>query len=684
MKIKALYFIVVFTFLNTIIFSHLHATKLLIANTNQDNEYMFQPFITSAKSVGFDLTYHSLSSLMDTDEKNITSTNYKVAFFIIDSPFIKGLKTSPLSQKILTIIDHFIKSPTSIVGLFFSPNLNASLKQNSSIILTKLLEKEINTSLQNNVPSLINQFFKIPIENRSFAYHKSLGGPKLNGTAFPNIDIELSDSMKTALLPFKKQSKTDIQNLLPLSLYFYNLVNKNHILIGSSSLLTFSGIEENFKLCPTDFDLRKTLHNSIHEWLFEIKKIAEQKSTTQGIDAVNIISAEKPPLPQKISSIGSKKPIILSKKLPRKIPWMDFVDVFQDPDKKNEQQQLVEYIFISEADALWIRFNPNEYYSEMGIKKDNKEKFFNSINSFTKLLIAEASIKNIKVPKILVGFEISNNCNNKNNLNYKRKNGLDAYNAYGLSYKNYEGTNNEYGCINPLDKSFWKNEIVKPFESFVINWQKFSNGIELSGVILDLEMYSSQPCGFLSTMGFHESIRSKFEKVSAKNSVNEFTQAILESNNFSNYFSFLEEQAYDLGKNIFEKFNKLIPNCMIGCYTPHIQTNWFYKGLFNGLCTKNNPLLLLTFNTEFASHQEWLAENNIFAHHIGVLMLDKLRNIKDTKWFDDIFNHHNGIWLNRFSRLIQKYPSKYNWEIIEQTPLNEKDKTTILEYLSQK
>ena len=624
---------------------------LALFDTSKTEEYAYNPLIEIAKSTNFDVIYYPVSKVIDDPNHEIPLKKFDCACFIMCPEFLKTVETSPVSQKILALMKSFSSNPHKVTILMF-PSMPISHPNPIGTLTTLLESANIGNPAQQHDEafySLTNRFLRYPIETR-LTYHTTL---KLPGNGLPfNVTQELNDNAKIALLPIRQDHfAKEIKNLFPLGVYSFNYNNKNHTIITSTAVL-FSGIAENFKLCPIDFELRKELHNAVHEMMFEINKIATQRPNIEGIDIQSILTAERSKIPATIASIGTTT---VKNRKNQKIAWMEL----------NPTDQMIQFILDSRLDHLWITLNPQEYYSPIAKSKRKEKEFFKKLSIFTKKLAYMAKSQKIRPPTILVGFEIVNNFYAPN---------LPENPAQDL-YKN------EYTDIpRPLERTFFEDEIIHPLKMFVKKWKnhKISNGIKLGGVVLDLEMYGRKTVGsILPTMGFEPTTIREYLKAPLTLTINaeNFSQYLIDNNMSKQYFFHLENQAQLLGERLKRVFNEQIPNGIIGCYAPNISVDWFYKGLYSGLSTPKKPISLFSFNSEFESHRKWLEKNDIFARHIGVLMLSKIKNLKDLEKFaKHICNHHNGgIWLNRFSWLDQKYKPKH-WSVLEQTRLSMKNR----------
>ena len=665
--------------------------KIALFDTARREKYNYQPILEIAEATGFYIDYYSIGRLLDTPQNKIQLEEYSCVFFVLSPEFLKTMTNSHAAKKILTLIKNHSSLQNKMTCLMF-PSIKIS--HPAPILLLKPLFEQlginintINIDMKNKYnPTqeihpqamfihLTNHFLQFPIETRSFLYHTTLKNPTYLGQKFNATQTIKQGISPVALLPIKQDNHPkEIKTTFPFGIYWFNNTRQNHLIIGNTSILSFSGISENFQLCPMEFFLRKSMHNAINEMMWEVYQILTQDQSLQGINTKNIFAHKKKNLPLSIQSIGTQlSQKTLSKQNPHKVAWMD-IGIF-DPanktkDKRNQQKLLIHFIYSSEVDNLWITLNPHMYFSPIGKLKDQKNNFLISLAQFTKQLKKDAKKQGKKPPSIMIGFEITNNLY-KPNLPTQI-----AWDLYGNSYPDIP---------RPLDETFWNNEIKHPLKEFLKEWEnpKTSNGIKLSGIILDLEMYCRKSTGtFLPTMGFEPETISQFLRPPLSQSITPqiFTKYLMDNRLVTKYFTFLEKNATKLGSELRKFFNKKLPEGIISCYAPNISIDWFYKGLYRGLSTTQKPIYLFTFNSEFTSHKQWLNNNNIQTNHSGVLMLSKLQTQNDLKWIKHILNHHDGIWLNRFSRLVE--PAHNDWSNLEQCPADMKKRLEFTDYLA--
>jgi len=674
--------------------------ELAIVDTTQQDEWLYQQFIEILKSVGYNVTYLPLDIVIDKTLNQLRLPHYDAVLFIFGGEFLGGIKTSHLCRKVLTALENYAKLKDKVVGLVF-PSLRSNteinllsslypvfdglgLKTPRSPFALKFPQKN-STQDQHSIDAffyLANNFLSIPLETRPLPYHTTLSHPR-SGITFYNDKIRNflgENNHPLFLLPLKQECNNLIKKTLPYGLYWFNPKKENHVFLTTKTLLTFSGISESFHICPVDFKLRSDMNKLVQQMMWEVALLSRYDNHKTGNNLVTMLrNTDAPALPRSVSEIGKHK--IKKEGKPHKIAWMEIL-VFQEKENETpkekierikQQNDLIDYIVQSGLSSLWISFNPHMYYSNIGRLADkNKEKIFiDGIALFNKKLKSAYNTIKKDVPSILVGFEITNNIYEPN---------LPKLCAVDL----YEGVYPDLPA--PLSKDFWGKEITQPLEHFVKKWNnpEVSHGIPLSGVVLDLEMYCRKKTGtFYGTMGFDGYTFRQFSKkmkfVNKNIPLRDRSLILMKHKCGAKYFNFLEKKAESIGSDLKQSFDRLIPHGQIMCYLPYLMVSWFYKGLSKGLASKSRPLHLLTFNNEFIAHQEWFRQQKLPAIHSSVLMLSKIKSRDNFSWIDTILTHHHGIWLNRFSRLIER--KSRDWTSIEQPAIPHEQYTKFLYHL---
>ena len=660
-------------------------TRIALFDTHRRCSYVYQPLINGAQTVNMHIDYYSIDRLLDTPLTEIPLQLYSGAIFVLCPEFLRTMHgSSPVSQKVLSIMDRFSQQPEKLTVMMLPsmpPQHGAPLHSLAHLMKHVGINVTPHTIALSNDPTYSprlcslffntgNNFLQSPLEFRSFSYHTTLQNPR-PGRSFQYLQAFHKARTPIAFLPIKHNYPSAIKATLPYGIYWFNPARKNHLIISNSSLLTFAGISENFKLCPLDNKIRTGLMDALHETIWEISMLLGQKNLkTQGLDVEAIYKNKKPNLPHSIRNLSKRYSKSYKKQnaIKTKTAWME-MQMFEDPKNKKQQEQLIDHILDSRMDQLWLSISPNIFYSPVAREKHVQPKCLKALSSLTKNLAAAAQTRKQPIPDILIGFEIVNNIHDKN---YPK---LASKDIYGNTY---------FDIPRPLNKQFWMNEIQIPLQRLLQDWKNptVSNGTKITGVVLDLEMYGRKTTSeFLPTMGFDETTAISTDVVPKvyTRSPNELASYLSEHKKTNRYFLTLERKAVELGQELQAFVQKEIPNGIVCCYAPNISTGWFYKGLYKGISSPEHPLHLFTFNAEFYIHKDWLLFNKIQAKHSSVLMLSKLEKPGDFKWVDYVLQRHDGIWLNRFSRMAEPY--KKDWAALERTPLPTEERHKFAKYI---
>ena len=686
----------------------------VLFDTAQRERYAYDPLIKSAENNNFLVKYYSIDQIIDTPIENIPLDTFDCSCFVLSPEFLRSVskindpKKSLVTRKFLAIINLFSRMRFKMTFFLFPSRMRYNLESVAPLFTNFLhnptrrfnrREPHMNTP---NFRQIIANFLQRPTESRQPSYDTTLRTTKKD-TNFHNRFRKINFLRRTSargdtsnaqfdLLPMNQNkvspstlASSDIKNFFPLGVYYFNRAQRNHLVVSSAAILA-SGIHENFLIYPIKKSLQDQFHLALNEMMSDLhhKISGKQKNTFRN----NYLPGKLFPSETK-NQKNSQNP-------PKKIAWMEikiFNPKLSDQKSLEKQKELINYILDAELTSMWISLNPHEIYSPAAkstkskrkILPQKKETFWGTISNFTKKLKTAALEKKVTPPPIDLGFEIANNLYKEN---LPKEPGFDIY---GNKY---------FDIPRPLDTNFWKNEVEKPFLTFIEKWKKeeISNGIKLAGVALDLEMYGRKTTSnFSPVIGFEPKTIKAFldrknnflQNTSTENKVSPsmFEKTMIEDRLAADYFSYLENEAKNLGKYLRKIFDEKIPNGKTKIYLPSISTDWFYKGFCAGLSTKGKPISLLTFNIEFAKHKKWFEKNKIYAEHLSVLMLSKIKKVspsmdaKNISIINDLLKDNDGIWINRFSRLTD--PQKNDWTFLENTPLNKKERAIFVKKLKK-
>ena len=650
-----------FFFWGSVFFPTTKPLTLVIVDSANHDVMVYNEFIALAKSVGFTVAHQSIADIIDRKNNYNALMQADAVFFMISIEFLKSMHHSAVAQAYLKLIEQCAAKPQKLIGLFFPSLGNAVVQPASLAALWKTLGVSFNTQgkiafadrgvdkFLQAATSLINH----SLESRSVQYHTTLNAPRI-GKSVGILQSDLEKDVNVfAALPIQKtaQSRTKndfesvIKSLLPFGLYWYNPLKKNNVLISYSALTTFLGVSENYQLCPTNLLIRYKLYAALQRFLWEVKALfgaqqAQPNVFCKGVCPRRIQAKKITKIPAGLHIVTPQLP--QHKKIGA---WMELTifeadaDPLKQAERIQKQKELITYIVTAQLEYLWVSFLPNMYYSPIGRNAEKKQTFLKSVGTFTKLLKQEAHAKKMRIPKIFVGFEIVNNL-------------VDAHQPQQCAYDLYA---NKFADVpQPLDHTFWMQEVINPLALFVKDFMRpeVCNGLPLAGVILDLEMYGRKTTGaFLSTMIGNQPI-----------------QTVLQQGALKKHFEGLRLQAAQLGKKLKEDLKKILPGAGIGCYAPNVSLDWFYQGFFKGISSAHDPLLFLTFNMLYHPYKNNLEQKGVFTEHATVLMLSKINSPADFSWINFLLTYQQGLWLNRFSRLVEPY-QKNSWIGVEQTPM---------------
>jgi hypothetical protein len=390
---------------------------------------------------------------------------------------------------------------------------------------------------------------------------------------------------------------------------------------GCSSVLTFGSPGEDFQIAPLDAGPREQLERTI--------------AAALGASGAPTATGESE------RALGGL----------RKSAWLELT-VFIG-DNRRAQQELVDLILRARLDALWISLSPNQYYGRNARWPERSGEFEHTVRSFTALLAARAQGA---LPRVLAGFQLANNF-----IAPAPQPSQCARDIHGVDYPDVPA---------PFDPELWRHELVEPWAALVARWPALSAEVPLSGLVLDLELYLRKISGvsrFLATMGFEaEPVRRFAGKAGVR--------SILLEHRAAEYFEFLDREAESIAASTRAAIRDALPGAIAACYAPSLSLDGFYRGLYRAW----SPLWLFTFDA--LPHRRALAERGVDARHARVLLLSKIRSRADFGLLDRTLAEHDGIWLNRFSRLVEPYdPSR--WHRLEQTPLSPADRAALCEHL---
>lgn len=666
-------------------------------------QIVYDPFMGLLKGAGFEPAYIGLHSFAD--ESGIAdrvATQQKGVFLVVAADLLANINTSPVGKKLKQFLFRISQVPNFFVGLFLPnfggvqphmallPALHEIFEPLGIVTQAPLLQQlEGRGSQPINVRHLtsaaIDFFLKNPIISRPMPFHTTLSMPhggrlfssRLLGAAHRNPQLSLT------LLPAhaKRHVSKKLQQMLPFFLYTYSSTRPLHVLVGNEMLISGLGITEQFHIRPLKTAYAKEMLElmglALAQFHAVVTKVEKNKKNFHAI----VQSVAKPNFGEVVDSFGRASGDD-DKRALRKIAWMElnmFEPLTPDQAKKmsildqsRRQRELIAYLLKGKFDGLWVTLNPHQYWSPIARKKDREQAFLASVRSFTKQLAAACKRKNRSIPPLLVGFEITNNIYQPN---LPAQCGVDMF-------------GNEFNDIPaPLNLTFWQQEVIDSLRALVQHWQDptLSHGVPLKGVVLDLEMYCRRRTGsFTPTCGFDKETLQSYDAtfMVESSSVHTAVQKLMETGRCSDFLAQRTARAKQLGLSMRAAFKEVLgSDAYVICYAQNLMIDWFYKGLYQGLGTKDDPVGLLTFNAEFMRHRPWLEQQGIYANHGCVVLLSKLASPKEFGYVNYVRQAHQSVWLNRVSRLVEDYDPK-SWITVEQTPLPPLGKERLMRHLA--
>jgi hypothetical protein len=620
---------------------------LALVDMAEHEEYIYQSFIALAKAAGFTATYMPVSKVLALEEGELAK--FDAAFFLLNQEYIVSLNTpnsaNTLAKTVLTMLGQYGALPGKLVGVLVPsigmPQAYTPIFKELGLVGVEGNEKAV---------QLISTFLQHPLETRVVNYETTLL------PAHSGAQVASYVSQGLATLPINQDGFKELSGILPLGIYYHNAARSNNLFVGALSAFVGLGIVENFKLAPMHTKTREQFLLALAQTLRELSKIID---TNKVVESALSGGTSKLALPAHVRTLPARK-----MRTPFKYSWMG-IEFFGDATKEREAQGLIDYIYEAGLTHVWLTLAPNWYFSPHARKADQKEIMLKQLALFMSALRAGSKKYNAAVPKLMIGFEIANNLGNVPGAKDVPK--PSASDLFGNTY---------FDVPAPLDKNFWNNEVLYSLREFLYAWNEyklvhnFYNDVGFEGIVFDFEMYNRKTTGiFLSTMGYEpENLKeyATLKRLDPSLDSNELARRHL----LSDYRTFLQKKAYDLGVYMRQEIHSLMPGATIGCYAPALQVTWPYKQFFQGFDTNNsNKLHLLTFNAQFRPHKPWLEEHNIHAKHMSALMLSKVDSEVRMDLARDILGKHDGVWLNRMQWAVLPHASK-EWYSLEQSPLS--------------
>ncbi len=605
----------------------------LLIDTDGKTTYDYRNFLSLLESVGYAPDYQNLFSFLNSSKIE----KYETIFFELGASAMSNIKNN-FVQKCIKSVQNYAQSGNKNIAILLSGNQKTAFVNRAISLLENL-----GVPVDEGVRSFIHNLFA----------HDGKTG-HLYGTTLIN----------------KKENKPTVPHPFPPALFLTNKKLNNNYLITKASTCTFSEIAENFFLVPLSFATRQKLLASLQRMLKKFYLMARvngrKKTKLPGNLTKKFNIAQKKEAERKMYSLFHNNPNyrwLIDKKL--SCAWLDPGDYFLEqrkpatslPEKEKKilkqaaMKRGLDFIHNSGINLLWFELNPESFLS---VKNDatpeTQKKFENKVRTLGKELKKRFNKNKNSRPKIFIGTDITSN-----------------YRSHPVHIAVRDFFGKTYSKIpSPLDfKHFWKPELLDVFDRFT---KIFGADIPIDGIFLDFEMYHAQrqAGSYSSLMDFSDlawkiyADRTGQPQLLTKISVQSRVSYLIENNLFEQYFSTLSAEAKKIGKQIRTHIKKKYPNILIGAYAPTLPRNWFYRGLLAGLSSQTQPVIYVSFNTDFYSHAPWLEQQGIYLMHGAPIMLSKLKKTSDFRLISKLSRLHYFIWYNRPSRMIYQPEQRKN------------------------
>jgi hypothetical protein len=637
-----------------------HTKKLLWCDTGIHDQSLYQTTFDMFQRAGWNIDYRTIADLLDLSDGALLQ--YDGLAVNLEMEVVRAKPSSLPRKKVLDLIRRYALVPHKTTIMLFptlgSREVEVALRVEpffSALGLSSFGAAALSSDAQPESRAsarLLVKFLSLPLEMRAFRYDTTLKVARQKGPSLSK-QLEAFEHYKggvfSEFLPLtSKPVDEKLHPLRPLGIYLKSPHNGHQVVCGFSSTTTLFDCHESFQIVPADMTLQAQLKDTVYTFWRQILFLAGSGGSH---DKKTIRDQLKDFKEIEYVSKQNERPLMKKK---RKVAWME---VLLDAQRQEEKQRrLVEDIYQAGLTDLWISFSPQMYYSKHAKNPKQRNDFESSAAYFVKLLAEYAREHDKVVPRILVGFELANNLYEPH---LPKPAALDLYET---PYQDVP---------SPFSRNFWQNELIDPLKTFVGFWEtiKQEHGVGLSGVVLDLELYCRKTTGlFLSTMGLCQEVRSGFTQEAERFCLGDapsFIQKLSMHKSTNEYIRFLGDKSDELASWMAKEIKLAMGSTLIGCYAPFAQQDYFYRALYKNFAREHGNILLFTFNSQSHSVRELFSQLAIDGEHIGVVMLSKLQDGTSARVVDEAMRHHDGLWLNRFSRMVDEQDPDA-WFYIEQ------------------
>jgi hypothetical protein len=625
---------IIFFVLHTTFCTATHNACIIESSGKVAHEY--RNFVALANSAGFHTDFKNFYQLLN----GVKFQNCQTIFFFADWSIIRNRKNNLVKNYIKSVEDYVNIGDKNLV-LFFPPTIN------TDTIIDFLRELKV------SVPSTLLQSFTSFVIN---AFVHDINKGKLFGTTLINTTVSRLPNCTTLAPVF----------------HFQDTKLNNTYMIANMSDFTFCEMTENFFANPLDFEFRQQCLLAAQKKLHDFYAFSANKQ----ISVLN--QHDSTHLPTKLTQqFNFDRKHVFEKKLNTTLArshdyswmvdnqlvcaWLEPDDYFLNEPPGTTPTALdrgMDFLYESGINLAWFEFNPELFLSTFS--PTDSQPLIQKITTLHQALRRRFAGGKRQQPKFFVGTDITTN-----------------YRAHPVAKATKDFFGNAYSKIPcPLDfEGFWKPELLDVFDRLI---EKLPKEVAIDGIFLDFEMYhaQNQASGYTNFMDFSDlswklyATRTKNQKLLTLISIESRTTYLAQHRLFDDYFSVLTRQAQAIGQRIRKHITQKLPHALLAVYATTLPASWFYRGIMAGLGTPEQPLILVTFNTDYYAHVAWLEKQGIYVIHGSPIMLSKIEKTADTHIISELLQYQNFVWLNRPSRMIYQPEQRKNmWWASEASPL---------------
>jgi hypothetical protein len=649
--------------------------SLLIVDTDGHDQYAYRNFILMAQSVGFKTEYRNFYTFLE----NHSISHYDAVFFITSVGMLKNLQ-SPLIQKCIKIMHDYAGLENKTIGIFAPalPKFNQGVYQCVLNLVEQLgLFTRCNMLLDtsNKLRVYIQELIKAVLKSDSFTGHlygTTLINEQADQSKRKSLDFKpfmIGDCVQSTGMPINQNFSAKTRSTFPVGAYVRNSATGNQYFITKISEFTFADMPENFFRNPIQLEDRNEHLTVTQQMLWEMYQAVIHKGMPAGQHKASLKLPTQLTL-EHMRSEKARNQQVAQQRMPHKkeytwiakegisCAWEAPDDYFLYDDttlssmdaaqvqalKVKALDEGISFLYDAQINLAWFEFNAEAYLSEHARFKHDKQRFINQVNAIAQQLKKTAQRLKKSLPKVFIGTDITTNFAVHPVTN-------QAQDIFGHTYSKIPA---------PLDIiSFWTPEVIEPFDLFC---KTFGAQLPITGIFLDFEMYHApeQATAYSDHMDFsHNTWQQCCHNLGdgsscGLSSVAQRVDYLMHNKLFKDYFIDLENQAAHVGLTLKEHLRAIMPDLLIAVYLPTLPTSWFYRGILRGLSSQDEPLVTATFNTDFYSHAQWLADHNIHLIHGTPILLSKIQCAQDFSLITKFLQYHDFVWYNRPSRMVYR------------------------------